>query len=144
MTAMFEIRASLLAAIEARSADAFEDAVASAYRAGLPAGLEDIFAAAIVMPWHTRHEDLALALQKMKVAPAVDALYEAALSTHPYLEHDESFGLARKCTWALADIGTPDAKKQLERLAECSNQTISGYARKRLDHWDDELHRKAR
>jgi hypothetical protein len=52
--------------------------------------------------------------------------------------YDECFGLARKCTWALADIGTPEAHARLEILAKHSNPQIAAYAQKRLDEWDDE------
>jgi hypothetical protein len=137
-----EIKAELLRAIEARDADAFEDAVTSAWRADLPGELAGDMAAALLMPWHERHEDLASALQEIRDPETVDALFEAASSRHAYLEYDELFGLARKCTWALADIGTPKAKACLLELARGSNTTIAGYAKKRLDHWDEELHRK--
>ena len=82
-------------------------------------------------PWHTRHEDIALALEHLADARSVDALYRAAMSEYHYAP-DGGLALARKCTWALAGIGTVEARSMLERLACCGNQTIEGYARKRL------------
>jgi hypothetical protein len=94
------------------------------------------------MPWHTRHEDIARALQRLRDPRTVDALFSAALSRHDYLAYDEFFGLARKCTWALADIGTIEAKRRLEQLAGSENPMIAGYARKRLGRWEEEMDRK--
>lgn len=142
VSASTEPRASLLSAIQAEDADAFELAVRSAFAAGLPRDLADLFSDALLMSWHTRHEDLARALQKMKNPASVEALFAAATTRHAYLEDDEFFGLARKCSWALADIGTPLARLKLERLATNENPTIAAYAQKRLDRWDDEILRK--
>ena len=96
-----EIRARLLIAIQSEDADAFELAVRSAFTAGLPRDLADVFTDALAMLWHTRHEDLVTALQKMRSPASVEALFTAATAQHPYLDDDEFFGLARKCTWAL-------------------------------------------
>jgi hypothetical protein len=138
-----EIRARLLLAIRAEDADAFELAVRAAFAAGLPRDLADIFSDALSMYWHTRHEDLVTALQKMKNPASVEALFTAATYPHVYLEYDELFGLARKCTWALADIGTPLARERLAELAANPNPTIAAYARKRLDRWDDEIRKRS-
>lgn len=92
--------------------------------------------------WHQRHEDIAHALQDMKDPRAVDALYQATFARYDYLAYDEFFGLARKCTWALADTGTTEAKAKLKLLAAGENLLIAGYAQKRLDRWDDEQKRK--
>jgi len=71
-----------------------------------------------------------------------EALYLTALKKYDYLDYDEDFALARKCTWALADIGTSEAKLKLEELQKCDNQLISNFALKRLQGWDSEQHRK--
>lgn len=92
--------------------------------------------------WHTRHEDTALWLQQLRDPRAVDALFETAFSKFPHFEHDNSYALARKCTWALADIGTPEARAKLEEIARRADEEIAGYAQRRLDHWDSELDRK--
>jgi len=92
--------------------------------------------------WHSRHEDVALALQKLRNPASIEALERLALAQHEYLEYDEFFGLGRKCTWALADIGTPQAREALERLVSSENQIISAFAAKRLENWQHELHRK--
>ena len=93
-------------------------------------------------PWHQRHEDVVHALQLLRSPVAVGALERAAFSTHEYLAYDHNYALARKCTWALADIGTPEAQQALARIANCDDLTIAGYAKKRLDNWKEELPRK--
>lgn len=93
-------------------------------------------------PYHHCHEDIVSGLQRLKHAGACEALFNAALIRHEYLDYDENFGLARKCTWALADIGSPEAQGYLRNLAAGSNKMIAAYAQKRLDRWDEEQHRK--
>lgn len=92
--------------------------------------------------WHQKHEDHAHALQELKDPRAIEALSEAAQVKHPYLAHDESRALARKCTWALADIGTAEALASLRLLAAGKDAEIAGYAQKRIDAWEAERHRK--
>jgi hypothetical protein len=93
-------------------------------------------------PWHFSHEDVVHALQRLRSPEAVGLLERTAFSVHKYQDYDETFGLARKCTWAPADIGTPEARLALARLANCNNSFIAVYAKKRLDQWERELHRK--
>jgi HEAT repeat protein len=92
--------------------------------------------------WHYRHEDIVSVLQQLKDSRAVDALYEETHSEYEYLNYDDCYGLARKCTWALADIGTPEAKAKLQQLAQESNQLVAEYAQKRLNNWEEEKSRK--
>ncbi len=72
----------------------------------------------------------------------MDALERTAHVVYDYLAYDDGFALARKCTWAPADIGTPEAQQALTRLSACDNSIIASYAQKRLAKWQDELHRK--
>jgi hypothetical protein len=109
--------------------------------------LHPIHAAALVRlaeaSWHRRHEDVVHALQVLRTPDAVAALERTAFSAHEYLAYDKSYALARKCTWALADIGTPEAYEALGRIAACNDPAIAEYARKRLDNWQRELSRKS-
>jgi|ERR1041384_60671 hypothetical protein len=105
-------------------------------------GLAPLLARLLLQPWHRKHEDIASALQQLRVPATADALAEAALVKHDYLAYNDSHALARKCTWALADIGSPQARCHLETLARVDDAEIAGYAQKRLDSWDSELGRK--
>ncbi|HXH38670.1 MAG TPA: hypothetical protein VNN08_08585, partial [Thermoanaerobaculia bacterium] len=93
--------------------------------------------------WHEQHENLARLLQQARDPSTVGNLVIAAMARHRYLEFDDGFALARRCTWALADIGTVEARHALMQLTSIDNPTIAGYAQKRLDRWTEELPRKA-
>lgn len=90
--------------------------------------------------WHKLHEELAQNFQLKKSPLAVDILYKNAFRQE--LDIFEYKPLARKCTWALADIGTPKAKMYLEKMADCGDEIIEKFAKKRLDNWENELSRK--
>jgi hypothetical protein len=119
-----------------------QDAITSAHQLGLKPEFVPVFLNLLEMPDHFRHEDIVSGLQKLRDPRAINALYRTALTRHSYLDYDEFFGLARKCTWALADIGTPDALAKLKLLATATNPTIAAYAKKRIERWKSELHRK--
>ena len=102
----------------------------------------DILNVVLNVSWHCRHEDVVNALQDLKDPKSIDPLFQAATTEYEYLLFDEERSLARKCTWALADIGTPESKSKLELLSGSSNPYISKYATKRLQCLDNESHRK--
>jgi hypothetical protein len=132
----------LRAAVNPEIPDDVETAVCAAYEAGLHTDFVPSFIHLLSLDWHTRHEDITLALQELKDPRAVEVLSVTALREFPYLDYDEFRGLARKCTWALADIGTPEAKQKLQELSASGDPLIAQYAQKRLDRWHHELHRK--
>jgi hypothetical protein len=99
--------------------------------------------ALLEMEGHYRHEDITSILQSIKDSRAVDGLYDAALRYHSYLSHDDTSALARKCTWALADIGNEPAYRKLQLLASNPNIYLAGCAQKRIDSWEKEQNRKA-
>lgn len=142
--AQIKAATSLASAIDSRSDIAVESAMAEAVDAGFHPVHEQSLIILADAPWHSRHEDVVLALQRLRCPAAVEVLEKTAHATHAYLEYDEDFALARKCTWALADIGTPTAHEALWRLAGSDNSLIAGYAQKRLDNWQKELPRKGR
>lgn len=86
----------------------------------------------LVSESHTRHEDIARYLQDLKSPKSIESLYAAALLKLDYLDFDENFALARKCTWALSAINTNESRRKLELLAQCDNEIIRGFAKKRL------------
>ncbi|MBL7827254.1 MAG: DUF4291 domain-containing protein [Saprospiraceae bacterium] len=89
--------------------------------------------------WHHRQEDLALSFQQAKNPATATALFNMALTND---SSDGLYALQRKCTWALADIGTEAAKNYLLEIEKSSNQTVAAFATKRLTHWESELSRK--
>ncbi len=83
--------------------------------------------------WHYRHEDIARALQSIKSPNSIECLYKTALTKFEYLEHDNSYALARKCMWALGDINTDESKKKIELLAESEDEELREYAFEQLN-----------
>ena len=135
--------ARLQDAFQSKDRDEVEAALVHAWSAGLHVSMGDALIRLAEAPWHTRHEDVVRGMQQLRYGPAVPALELMAHAAFDYLAYDNFFGLARKCTWALADIGTPEALSALERLSQSGNPLIAGYARKRIDRWQDELARKS-
>ncbi|WP_270727174.1 HEAT repeat domain-containing protein [Shimia sp. Alg240-R146] len=129
---MTELQDAVREAAFSEDADAFEVALAACVQADQLDGLCDILTEALSQDWHFRHEDVARAIQQLRCPSAVAALEARALNCPSYLEWDDDFALARKCSWALADIGTPEARAALERLSRCDIPKVRGFAAKRL------------
>jgi hypothetical protein len=142
--AQIDALAGLKAAIRSKDSLKVETALAKIWTAGLHPEVCGALIRLVEERWHTLHEDTVRGIQQLRCAGAVPALERAAHAIYEYLDYDEFFGLARKCTWALADIGTPEAYRALERLSKSSNLLIGGYAIKRLVRWQDEVARKPR
>jgi hypothetical protein len=102
----------------------------------------DLLCKLVEADWHHSHENIVSALTDLRSFKAVGPLEKTAYAHYDYLDYDECFGLARKCVWALADIGTAEAHQALTRISRCENLVIAGYANKRLTNWQTELHRK--
>ncbi len=94
------------------------------------------------LPWHHSHEAIASWFQYLKAPEPVEALFRASLVQHEYRAWDENYVLARRCTWALADIGTAEAYAKLQLLAQCDIPMIAEFAQKRIDNWQKEKSRK--
>ena len=129
---------ALREALVSQDADSVDGALLLASRFNLlTPDLAPLLATLLVLPWHRSHEDIASALQQLRAPATADALAQAALVKHDYLAYNDSHALARKCTWALADIGTPEARAHLESLARTDDIEIAAYARRRLENWED-------
>ena len=93
----------------------------------------DLLNRLLLEDWHHSHEDIVSLLQDMKSPKSVEPLYETALKQFNYLNYDDSFGLARKCTWALSVINTNESIAKLKLLSQAENPSIRQYANKRLN-----------
>lgn len=129
-------------AMKRKDPDDFEEALSACFPITPCDGLCDLLTDALLEDWHFRHEDVVLAIQGLQCEGAVQALERRAIASPEYLQWDENHALARKCTWALADIGTAASRDALERLAGSENLVIGVYAQKRLDRWELEMARK--
>lgn len=122
---------------------AFDDALSDCIRSDQLPGLCDLLIQVLPEDWHFRHEDVVSAMQWLRCRDAVLVLERRATDCPEYLAWDDNYALARKCTWALADIGTEEARQALIRLSNADVAAIQGFAQKRLDRWSFELERKA-
>jgi hypothetical protein len=132
----------LQVAFAKQDARAVEVALINAFHNGLSAELVPVLIELCGARWHVSHEDVVNALQEIGDVRAIGAIEEVAYVDLDYLDYDEYFGLARKATWALADIGGLIAKEALHRIAASQNPVKATYARKRLQNWDVERDRK--
>jgi hypothetical protein len=123
---------ALITSAQSGYADAVEHAVRDVYAVGLKPSHVEPLIELLRLDWHTRHEDIVGLLQRAKDDRASDVLLETATRKFDYLDYDESEGLARKCTWALADTGSALAFDHLRTLATNQNGLIANYAKKRL------------
>jgi hypothetical protein len=129
-------------AIHSKDADKVEFALATVSDVDFDRSLVPVLIELVEANWHSRHEDVARMLQQLGDARSVDALFNAAHATHGYLDFDDGSAFARKCTWALADIGSLLAKQRLLELSKETNKIVAGFAQKRLDNWSKEASRK--
>ena len=111
-----DITRELEAALAARDAAALRRLLSIAGAFGWSVAWAPVFAKLIVEPWHAQQEELASALQDLRDPASIDALFAVAHDAAPYSDVDDGRALARKCVWALHDIGTPAAQAQLARL----------------------------
>jgi hypothetical protein len=62
------------------------------------ANLVDILNKLLLWDWHYRHEDIVSLLQGMKSPSSIEPLFQTAFKKFDYLNYDDCYGLARKCT----------------------------------------------
>jgi hypothetical protein len=92
--------------------------------------------------WHTRQEDFASSFQYIKNPITAKSLFKMSFKLTEYDKWNDTYPMQRKCVWALADIGTSEAKGYLKEIEFKANETISSFATKRLQNWESEFRRK--
>jgi len=94
------------------------------------------------LDWHTTHDNIASGFQTRSHPSTAKFLYQKIQSNKiPEFDYKP---VSRKCVWALADIGTIEAKEYIVKLSTCEDSIIKDYANKRLENWNNELGRKGR
>ncbi len=84
----------------------------------------DILCKLSLADWHIKHEDIASLFQMLRAPETVEHVYQLALSRFPCDYYYFYQTLPIKCTWALRDIGTPEAVEKLRLLAQHDNEII--------------------
>lgn len=128
--------------IETKNSAAIDDAISMAASTTKLKSAVPYLCQLLESHWHFNHESIAILLQQIADPTTINTLFQTATKKFDYLDYDNSYPLSRKCTWALADIGTVEAKEALNKLAANSDQKIAGYAEKRIKNWDNEMGRK--
>jgi len=129
-------------ALESENSETVDEAVNESLSIDNPEDVTPYLVQLLESPWHFGHEDITLVLQRIGDPRATEVLLKTATRKFEYLEYDDSKSLSRKCTWALADIGTKESKEALKVLAKKQDNEIAEFAQKRLDNWEHELARK--
>ena len=94
------------------------------------------------LDWHTTHDNIASGFQTRSHPATAKFLYEQIISNKiPEFDYKP---VSRKCVWALADIGTKEAKNYLQNLSNTEDIIIKDFAVKRLVNWEKESGRKGR
>lgn len=124
---------ALQAAVSARDVEALRSAVGAAH---LSSDAVPILARVLLEDWHDAHEDIAFELGLIGDRRAVDVLVKAARIPFAHLvEWGNLQSFQRKCAYALARIGSPEARTALETLAFESDPKLREYAREGLSKW---------
>lgn len=126
------LRRGLESAFANRDADAVEYLLLFGFQFGFPENSAEVLCKLILEDWHTQHENIAMILNKMHYAEAVECLYQTALAVFPYLDYDESYSLGVKCIYALRTIGTASAKEKLDLIAHGGNAILAENAQRLL------------
>lgn len=98
-----------------KNADYVEFALVACARFGIYNNkFVDILCKLLKEKWHYRHENIVNVLQELKSSKSVQTLYEVIFIKYDYLHKvDECHALARKCIWALGEMGTHEAYDKL-------------------------------
>ncbi|MGJ4949110.1 hypothetical protein [Bradyrhizobium sp. HKCCYLS20291] len=112
------VRSELEQSYAERSPDDLRAALLVAFRFGLSRQWAPLLCKLLEEDWHESHEDIAGALQNLRVPSTSDCLYRTALRKHDYLAYNDNEALAVKCIWALHDIGTSEAIEKLQLLSQ--------------------------
>lgn len=112
------VRTELEESLTDRSPDNLKYALMLAFRFGLSRQWAPLLCKLMEEDWHDSHEDIAHALQNLRLPSTIDCLYRTALRKHDYLAYNDNYALAVKCIWALHDIGTREAVEKLQLLSQ--------------------------
>ncbi len=95
-----------------------------------------LLAQLLLEAWHDSHEEIVAGLGLMGHHGAVTAISRAAVTPATYLvKQNKLHGFQRKCVYALARIGTIEARAALADLATSTDPHLSEYAREGLAMW---------
>jgi len=119
-------------AYRAKDSVSVEAGLGLGFTFGMSADYFDILVKLSEAEWHIRHEDVVTALSELRDSRTVEALYQAALRRHPYLDYDDCRALAVKAIWGLGNLGEAAADEKLRVLAKSDDAILRYEAEKQL------------
>ena len=88
-----------------------------------------ILAELLIQPWHHFHDRIATILEFDKNEDTIEFLCKGAFYRCDNLEYESDYcSFNRKCIYALAKIGTPEALNCIEKISASNKPIISNYA----------------
>lgn len=110
-----------------------ELALVVCFRSGFSDGHVPLLVSLAFTAWHQRHEDVAMALGRIKSPESVEALAHLAEWVPNYLEYDSARALATKAIWVLGSISGDAAHRVLESLARSDDRLVAESAKAHLE-----------
>lgn len=92
--------------------------------------------------WHRLHDWIASSFQERRHPTTAKFIYDQI--TNSKIPEFDYKPVTRRLTWALADIGTEEAKEYLLDLANSKDPLLKAFAKKRVTGWGKESTRKFR
>lgn len=128
------LRSSLLDAIASQDARRLDLAIEPLLEAENPQDYLDILNQLLLIPYHTRHQEVAWSLQQIGSPDTVPFVRQVLESHFDYLEYtcSESGVIAKWFSHLLWKIGTPEAIALIEEYAQSSDEGIQGEMQYRL------------
>jgi HEAT repeat protein len=124
---------ALLAAERSKDVEGLRQAVAGADQTPV---LAATLSRLLLEKWHESHEDIVFELGLIGDPRTTRAILKAAQFHLAYLEHwGNVHEFQRKCAYALARIGTAEAREALEVLAGSEDPQLREYASEGLAKW---------
>ena len=111
-------------ALQSRDAGDVEIALIISYAYGLTPEHLGSLLELVSADWHHSHEDVVMALDRLRAPEAVEALVHATQWVPDYLDYDECRALATKAIWALGKTAGSDAKQALVRLVDSDDEIL--------------------
>ncbi len=91
----------------------------------------------LIQPWHHLHDRIAGMLEFEYDERIIEFLHQGSMYRCDNLEYESDYcEFNRKCLFALANIGTPDAICYLKAASGCENSIIASHALKIIKEFD--------
>lgn len=128
------IRTSFLEAITRQDSQLLDFAIEQLFGVKNQQDYLDILNQLLLIPYHTRHQEVAWRLQQIGSPDTVPFVRQVLESRFGYLEYtcSESEAIAKWFSHLLWNIGTPEAIALIEEYAQSSDEGIQGEMQYRL------------